>query len=312
MKKSIIYLLGIAVVIPAFMSCSDFLDQNPDLRTTLDSEEKIANILVSAYISGSGSYQLVAELSSDNVCDYGITKNYNQFYQDVYEWAEEVTSNNDAPRNIWSSNYNNIANANQALSAIEELGGTHHHEAQGQQRRSPDLPGLFPFRTGKHVLHALPPGNSRKLPGDTLYGPRRDRPQPQVRTRNAPESLRDDRQGHRSSHSPDRRHGLFGSEIPLQLQGRLLLRLALLPFHAGLGQCHQIRDNGPDLQPVVAAARLRCNSSPAEQYQQASGVCQLGQHGQLPPPGRDIEQRTAFRLVLHRRPLFARQTAGNL
>ena len=123
MKKSIIYLLGIAVVIPAFMSCSDFLDQNPDLRTTLDSEEKIANILVSAYISGAGSYQLVAELSSDNVCDYGITKNYNQFYQDVYEWAEEVTSNNDAPRNIWSSNYNNIANANQALSAIEELGG---------------------------------------------------------------------------------------------------------------------------------------------------------------------------------------------
>lgn len=123
MKKSIIYLLDIAVVIPAFMSCSDFLDQNPDLRTTLDSEEKIANILVSAYISGAGSYQLVAELSSDNVCDYGITKNYNQFYQDVYEWAEEVTSNNDAPRNIWSSNYNNIANANQALSAIEELGG---------------------------------------------------------------------------------------------------------------------------------------------------------------------------------------------
>ena len=55
MKKSIIYLLGIAVVIPAFMSCSDFLDQNPDLRTTLDSEEKIANILVSAYISGAGS-----------------------------------------------------------------------------------------------------------------------------------------------------------------------------------------------------------------------------------------------------------------
>ena len=237
MKKSIIYLLGIAVVIPAFMSCSDFLDQNPDLRTTLDSEEKIANILVSAYISGAGSYQLVAELSSDNVCDYGITKNYNQFYQDVYEWAEEVTSNNDAPRNIWSSNYNKIANA----------GG-----------------------------------------------------------------LRDDRQRHRSGHPPDRRHGLFGSEIPLQLQGRLLLRLALLPVHAGLGQCHQIRDDGPDLQPVVAAARLQCDRRSAEGHQQASGICQFGQHGQLPPPGRDIEQRTAFRLVLHRRPLFARQTARNL
>lgn len=123
MKKSIIYLLGTVVVIPAFMSCSDFLDQNPDLRTTLDSEEKIANILVSAYTSGAGSYQLVAEMSSDNVCDRGITLNFSQFYQDVYEWAEDVTSNNDAPRNIWSSNYSNIANANQALSAIEEMGG---------------------------------------------------------------------------------------------------------------------------------------------------------------------------------------------
>ena len=50
----------------------------------------------------------------------------------------------------------------------------------------------------------------------------------------------------------------------------------------------------------------------AERHQQASGICQFGQHGQLPPPGRDIEQRTAFRLVLHRRPLFARQTARNL
>lgn len=121
MKKSIKYLLGAAIVVPALVSCSDFLDQNPDLRTTLDSEEKIANILVSAYVSGAGSYQLVAELSSDNVCDHGIKKDYNQFYQDVYEWAEEVTSNNDAPRNIWSTNYKNIANANQALAAIEEL-----------------------------------------------------------------------------------------------------------------------------------------------------------------------------------------------
>lgn len=123
MKKSIIYLLSTAIIIPALVSCSDFLDQNPDLRTTLDSEEKIANILVSAYVSGSGSYQLVAELSSDNVCDRGVTKDYNQFYQDVYEWAEDVTSNNDAPRNIWSANYSNIANANQALSAIEDMGG---------------------------------------------------------------------------------------------------------------------------------------------------------------------------------------------
>ena len=123
MKRNIICFLSSLAFALALVSCGDFLDKNPDLRTTLDSEEKIANILVSAYVSGSGSYQIVAELSSDNVCDRGITKNYDQFYEDVYEWAENVTTGNDSPRNIWSANYGCIANANQALSAIEEMGG---------------------------------------------------------------------------------------------------------------------------------------------------------------------------------------------
>lgn len=123
MKKSIIYFASAALVASAAVSCSDFLDKNPDLRTTLDSEDKVASILVSAYVSGAGSYQVVAELSSDNVCDRGVKKDYNQFYREVYEWAEEVTSNNDAPTRIWSAHYSNIANANQALSAIDDLGG---------------------------------------------------------------------------------------------------------------------------------------------------------------------------------------------
>lgn len=103
MKRNIICYLSSLAFALASVSCGDFLDKNPDLRTTLDSEEKIANILVSAYVSGSGSYQIVAELSSDNVCDRGITKNYSQFYEDVYEWAENVTTGNDSPRNIWSA-----------------------------------------------------------------------------------------------------------------------------------------------------------------------------------------------------------------
>lgn len=123
MKRNIIYCLSGLAAVMTFASCSDFLDQNPDLRTTLDSEDKIANILVSAYVSGSGSYQVVAELSSDNVCDRGITKNYSQLLEDIYEWSDNVTTGNDSPRNIWSANYSCIANANQALSAIEDMGG---------------------------------------------------------------------------------------------------------------------------------------------------------------------------------------------
>lgn len=90
MKRNIICFLSSLAFALALVSCGDFLDKNPDLRTTLDSEEKIANILVSAYVSGSGSYQIVAELSSDNVCDRGITKNYDQFYEDVYEWVKNM------------------------------------------------------------------------------------------------------------------------------------------------------------------------------------------------------------------------------
>lgn len=110
-------------IVPAFVACNDFLNENPDSRTTLDSEEKIASLLISAYNSGAGDYHILTELSSDNVCDHGIKLNYSQFYQEVYEWADEITSNNDSPSNVWSKGYSCIANANQALQAIEELGG---------------------------------------------------------------------------------------------------------------------------------------------------------------------------------------------
>lgn len=123
MKKISAYLPAILVAVLAFQSCLGFLDKNPDLRTVIDSEQKVKDLLVSAYVTGSGCYQLVAELSSDNVCDHGQTKSYTQFYKDCYEWAEEVTRNNDSPHNIWDAHYACIAAANQALEAIDDLGG---------------------------------------------------------------------------------------------------------------------------------------------------------------------------------------------
>lgn len=104
------------------MSCSDFLDQNPDLRTTLDSEEKIANILVSAYISGAGSYQLVAELSRQRL-RLRHHKELQPVLSGCLRMGRRGYQQQRRPAEHLSSNYNNIANANQALSAIEELGG---------------------------------------------------------------------------------------------------------------------------------------------------------------------------------------------
>ena len=52
----------------ALTSCSEsFLDKIPDERTDIDSEDKVINLLKSAYPST--SYQWVAELSSDNYID---------------------------------------------------------------------------------------------------------------------------------------------------------------------------------------------------------------------------------------------------
>lgn len=154
MKRNIICYLSSLAFALASVSCGDFLDKNPDLRTTLDSEEKIANILVSAYVSGSGSYQIVAELSSDNVCDRGITKNYSQFYEDVYEWAENVTTGNDSPRNIWSANYGCSPMPIRPFRPSRRW-RSHDGKSEGPARAKPCCAGLFALCAGQPLLHAL-------------------------------------------------------------------------------------------------------------------------------------------------------------
>lgn len=117
MKKA--YYILVATLL--FTSCNDFLDKNPDNRATLNSEEKVAKLLVSAYPDK--GYQLLAEVSSDNVTDYGITKNFSLFGEDIYTWEEDIESNNESPHSLWDACYSAIAAANHALAAIEELGG---------------------------------------------------------------------------------------------------------------------------------------------------------------------------------------------
>jgi len=64
--KSIKNLLFVIVL---FASCNEFLDTSPDKRAELNSETKIAQILVSAY---PGMLPvMVFEMMSDNVTDNG-------------------------------------------------------------------------------------------------------------------------------------------------------------------------------------------------------------------------------------------------
>ena len=128
MKKSIFYTFGLALAAIAFASCDDFLDKMPDSRAS-DTEEKVVKMLVSAYPDN--TYNMCAEFSSDNVDDYGSIKSYNQLQEELYNW-QEVSSveTNENPNAVWGDAYTAIAAANQALAAIEELGGDKTAELQ--------------------------------------------------------------------------------------------------------------------------------------------------------------------------------------
>lgn len=117
--KANILLAGL-VVAGVFSSCDDFLDKNPDDRATVDSYEKINNLLTTAYSPNSANF--ILELSSDNVMDNGKAYNTAVNQEEIYRWKAISTEGNDDPRYYWQNTYKAIATANQALSSIKELG----------------------------------------------------------------------------------------------------------------------------------------------------------------------------------------------
>lgn len=120
--KKYIYKLKFAVValLLTTVSCNDFLDELPDNRTQVDSKVKIQKLLNSAYLSDAG-YTVVAELSSDNIADYGSTNpNTSKFLEQAAYWRDITETDNDDLKRLWGEAYGAIANANQALDAIEK------------------------------------------------------------------------------------------------------------------------------------------------------------------------------------------------
>ncbi|NMH89767.1 RagB/SusD family nutrient uptake outer membrane protein [Flavivirga algicola] len=106
-------------------SCNDILDETPDNRTTIDSPEKIAELLVGAYPDA--AYVSFLEPMSDNAgdkspsadtgIDFATTLNQRMFF-----WEDINDTDEDSPTNYWNRAYKAIAQANQALASIEELG----------------------------------------------------------------------------------------------------------------------------------------------------------------------------------------------
>ncbi len=119
MKK---YIILSALMLLILASCDKYLDKLPDNRAEIDTEMEIQKILVNAYPET--AYILLSEFMSDNVDDYGPTNPYSdRFVYQLYNWQDITESDNESPERVWSAHYYAIAHANQALQAIENIGG---------------------------------------------------------------------------------------------------------------------------------------------------------------------------------------------
>ena len=113
------------IILTINTSCSDFLSTLPDNRTQVDTQTKIAQLLVSAYPNA--NYSVLAELSSDNFVDNNAILPVNLAAQDrmhdeIYAWnAVSSSTEEDSPSYVWENCYAAIAAANNALKAIEKL-----------------------------------------------------------------------------------------------------------------------------------------------------------------------------------------------
>lgn len=114
---SILFVMGLLLFAT---SCDRFLDEMPDNRTEIDTQDKVLKLLISAYPEN--SYLLLTELSSDNIDDFPKNPNFNRFYEEVFYWKDVTQTSNESPARVWSALYSAIGSANVALAAIEKMG----------------------------------------------------------------------------------------------------------------------------------------------------------------------------------------------
>lgn len=130
MNKYIKYAFVSVLPMAVLSSCDDYLDTMPDNRATVDNEDKIKSLLVSAYPTN--DFSLVCEVSSDNCDDAGVNNPYTyREWDDAFAWKDEVETFNESLSRYWQASYNAIASANEALNAIEKLGGPTNPNIQG-------------------------------------------------------------------------------------------------------------------------------------------------------------------------------------
>jgi len=113
--------LKLAVLFSAciLVSCKKYLDTVPDNRTEINSVEKVAQLVATAYPEG--DYYTFAEAASDNAEDKGSgVGTISDVSSKPYYWQDVLGADRGSPSNYWNKCYEAIAAANQALEAIDK------------------------------------------------------------------------------------------------------------------------------------------------------------------------------------------------
>ncbi len=126
-RKTPTLLLLLALLVS---SCDSYLDTLPDNRAALDSEDKITDLLISAYPETSDF--MLAELYSDNTDRNegpGLTA-YTITQEEAAEWRDITAISQGTPYALWDNCYKAIAAANSVIIAIDKMGRPAHLNGQ--------------------------------------------------------------------------------------------------------------------------------------------------------------------------------------
>jgi len=126
------YILFIAAGFIFLPSCNKFLEKEPDNRATLDTPEKVSQLLGKAYPGA--NYIPFIETSTDNVGDIGSgdagSPDLNVTNADAFFFKDTRSINEDTPEFYWFACYHAIAACNQALEAIGQASNQNAYTAQ--------------------------------------------------------------------------------------------------------------------------------------------------------------------------------------
>lgn len=122
MRHRHICICALTASLTALTACDDYLDEMPDNRTTLDTGDKVVDLLTTAYPTTSNL--IVNEFMSDNTDYLGDASSYGDRQMDNwFFWRDDIELSNDSPERQYMEYYDNVGKANQALEAIDQMGG---------------------------------------------------------------------------------------------------------------------------------------------------------------------------------------------